>query len=68
VLRFSSGSVTVMVRGSFRRKVGRPPSVKNKNIRRKPDYANMLCSRWFNCLGGAIHSKLMCQWSNGNNP
>jgi hypothetical protein len=50
---------------TFRRKVGRPPSVKNKTIRRKRDCANKLCSRWFDCMGGAIHT--MCQWSNGNN-
>ena len=50
---------------TFRRKVGRPPSVKNKNIRRKPDCGNKMCSRWFDCMGGAIHT--MCQWSNGDN-
>jgi hypothetical protein len=50
---------------TFRRKVGRPPNRKNKNIRRKPDCGNKLCSRWFDCMGGAIHT--MCQWSHGNN-
>ncbi len=50
---------------SYRRKVGRPPSVRNKNIRRIPDCANRSCSRWFECQGG--FRKNLCAWDTRNN-